>query len=112
MQAPASHPAASDHRTCNSCGTRVHRDEVHKNRYAQYICKACRAKGVRAVGRRRVHHLVQRMPTALVAFLVMLVVLVVAPLVILMLLQLHSYSNTGMVQDLKDMVRSINQWAR
>jgi hypothetical protein len=26
--------------------------------------------------------------------------------------QLHGYSNAGMVQDLKDMVRSINQLAR
>ena len=57
-------------------------------------------------------NLVQRMPTALVAFLVVLVVLVVLPLAVMLLLELHSYSNSGMVQDLKDTVRSINQWAR
>ena len=112
MPASASPHAASDMRTCNACSTLVHRDEVHKNRYGQYICKACRADGVRAVGRRRVHHLAQRIPTALVAFLVVIVVLVVLPLAFMALSQLHSYSNAGMVQDLKDMVRSINQWAR
>ncbi len=112
MPAPATPYAASDTRTCNACTVRVHRDEVHKNRYGQYICKACRTDGVRAVGRRRVHHLVQRMPTALLAFLVVMLVLVVVPLAFMALAQLHSYSNGGMIEDLKEMVRSINQLAR
>lgn len=112
MPASASSHAASDMRNCNACRRRVHRDEVHKNRFGQYICKACRSDGVRAVGRRRVHHLAQRMPTALVAFLVVILVLVVLPLAFMALSQMHSYSNGGLVQDLKDMVRAINQWAR
>jgi hypothetical protein len=112
MPASASPHAAPDMRTCNACSTLVHRDEVHKNRYGQYICKVCRASGVRAVGRRRVHDLARRIPTALVAFLVVVVVLVVLPLAFMALSQLHGYSNAGMVQDLKDMVRSINQLAR
>lgn len=112
MTASAPSQAAQDMRTCNACSSRVHRDEVHKNRYGQYICKACRSDGVRAVGRRRVHRLAQDMPVALVAFLGVILVLVVLPLVFFALSELHSYSNGGMVQDLKDMVRSINQWAR
>lgn len=99
-------------RTCNACGSCAHRDEVHKNRYGQYICKVCRAGGVRAVGRRRVLHMARRMPTALVAFLVVILVLVLLPVAFMALSQLHSYSNSGMVEDLKNMVRSINQLAR
>lgn len=109
MQAPAPSQAPSAFRTCNACGVKVRREEVHKNRYGQYICKACRSDSVRVVGRHRLRHLLQRTPTALVAFLVVLVVL---PLAVLLLLELHSYSNAGMVQDLKGMVRSINQWGR
>lgn len=112
MQDPAPSQAQDAYRTCNACGAKVHREEVHKNRYGQYICKACRSDGVRVVGRHRLRHLVQRMPTALAAFLIVLAVLVVLPLVVLLLLEMHDYSNTGMVGDLKDMVRSINQLAR
>ena len=111
-QSPVSHYAASDLRTCNACSTRVHRDEVHKNRYGQYICKACRSDGVRAVGRRRISHLMHRMPTALLAFLIV-VLATAAILVALMTVgKLHTYSNGGMVEDLKALVRSINKLAR
>tara|TARA_R110001599_G_scaffold49437_1_gene141318 strand:- start:363 stop:701 length:339 start_codon:yes stop_codon:yes gene_type:complete len=112
MQAPAPSQAPNTYRTCNACGAKVHREEVHKNRYGQYICKACHTDGVRVVGRHRLHYLVRRMPIALAAFLVVLAVLVVLPLALVLLLELHSYSNAGMVEDLKDMVRSLNQWAR
>ena len=112
MHAPASPPPALDYRICSACDARVHRAEVHKNRYGQYICKACRSDGVRAVGRRRLHHMVQRIPTALLTFLVVMLVLVLVPLAFFLLAQLHSYSNGGMVGDLKDVVRSINQTAR
>lgn len=109
---PTPAPADPDHRTCSACSTRVHRREVHKNRYGQYICMACRANGVRAVGRRRLHHMIQRVPSALLVFLVVMAVVVVLPLLFMLLLQLHSYSNGGMIDDLKDMVRSINRMAR
>lgn len=112
MQVPASSPADPAYRTCQACGAKVLRAEVHKNRYGQYICRACRSDGVRAVGRHRMRHLWQRMPTALVAFLVVLAVLVVLPLAVMLLLDLHTYSNTGMVEDLKDIVRAINPRAR
>jgi len=112
MQAPASIQPTSDHRTCSACGASVNRADVHKNRYGQYICKECRANGVRAVGKHRLRHLFQRMPTALAAFLAVMLVLVVIPVAAMLLFQLHSYSNGSMVGDLKDLVRSINQMAR
>ena len=112
MQAPASPPSALDQRTCTACGASVHRADVHKNRYGQYICKGCRADGVRAVGRQRLRHMVQRMPTGLIIFLTVITLLVLLPLALWLLLQMHSYSNGGMIGDLKDMVRSINQLAR
>ena len=68
MQASASNQPDSDYRTCDACGARVHRTEVHKNRYRQYICRDCRASGVHAVGRHRVRRWIQRMPVALVTF--------------------------------------------
>jgi len=115
MSSLAQNSAVQEYRTCNACSTRVQRDEVHKNRYGQYICKACRRDGVRAVGRRRAHHLVQRMPTALLAFLVVMLVtlvMVVVPLALMLLMKMHTYSNTGLVEDLKEVVRSINRMAR
>ncbi len=51
------------------------------------------------------------MPTALLAFLVVMLVLVLMPLAFMALAQLHSYSNAGMVEDLKELVRSINRLA-
>ena len=38
-------PAAS--KVCSSCGLVVARRDCHKNRYDQYICRACQASGVR-----------------------------------------------------------------
>ncbi len=112
MQAPATPKPSSDYRTCIACGACVHRADAHKNRYGQHICKRCRSDGVRAVGRRRLQHLVRRMPVALLAFLAVMVALVLVPLAFVLLVQLHSYSNGGMVGDLKDMLRSINRMAR
>ncbi|MFO1190865.1 MAG: hypothetical protein U1F00_01670 [Rhodoferax sp.] len=111
MQAPASVHASTDMRTCSACRVRVHRDEVHKNRYGQYICKLCRNDGVRAVGLRRFQHLLHRMPTALLAFLGVVLAMAVATLVVLAVVKAHSYSNAGMVEDLKSLVRSINRLA-
>lgn len=111
MHATASPPPDLDHRTCTACGAWVHRADVHKNRYGQYICMACRSKGVRAVGRRSLRQVVQTMPTALLTFLIVMLVLVLVPLALLVLAQLHSYSNGGLVDDLKEMVRSINRLA-
>ena len=112
MQTPASPAPALEFRTCSACNAKVHRADIHKNRYGQYICKACRSDGVRAVGHRRLHHAIKRMPAALVAFLIVIAVLVFVPLAFLLLAQLHSYSNGKMVDDLKDTVRSINRMAR
>jgi len=34
-------------RSCSACGEAVRRRDCHKNRYGQYICRDCRADGVR-----------------------------------------------------------------
>jgi len=42
-------------RQCAACSKIVARKDCHKNRYAQYICHACQATGIRFTpqGRRR-----------------------------------------------------------
>jgi hypothetical protein len=112
MHATAPSPPDPDYRVCSACSARVHRRGIHKNRFGQYICMACRANGVRAVGRRRLHHLIQRVPIALLVFLTVMLVVLVVTIVVILLAQLHSYSNGDMVDDIKEMVRSINRMAR
>ena len=103
---------SNDSRVCAACGARVPRWEVHKNRYSQYICRPCHSSGVRAVGRQGIRHALSKVP--LVVLAAVGVVLVMAMLVVLALLagSLHGYSNGGMLQDLKDVFRSLNQLAR
>jgi hypothetical protein len=35
------------YRKCFSCGASVLRQDCHKNRYGEYVCRACQASGVR-----------------------------------------------------------------
>ena len=51
------------------------------------------------------------MPTALLAFLGVVLAMAVATLVVQPSVKAHSYSNAGMVEDLKSLVRSINRLA-
>jgi hypothetical protein len=44
-------PATS--KVCSSCRLVVARSDCHKNRYGEYICRACQASGVRFTRRRR-----------------------------------------------------------
>jgi len=32
---------------CSACGEVVRRRDCHKNRYGEYICRQCQAKGIR-----------------------------------------------------------------
>ena len=43
-------------KTCSSCGATVPREQIHRNRYREYICRECRARGVRFTWRRRARH--------------------------------------------------------
>jgi hypothetical protein len=43
-------------RVCNGCKLRVLRTECHRNRYGEYICRACQSGGVRFTWRRRLYH--------------------------------------------------------
>lgn len=57
MSAESSLPGTRTvHKICASCGARVPRDACHRNRYREYICDACRARGVRFTWRRRARH--------------------------------------------------------
>lgn len=63
-------------RQCSACGTVVARKECHRNRYAEYICRACQAKGIKFTphGRRR-HGLRRALAPLLVAILFVSVLL-------------------------------------
>lgn len=38
-------------RVCSACGTSVAREECHKNRYGEYICRECQSVGIKFVRR-------------------------------------------------------------
>lgn len=101
----------SELRTCDACGARVHKLQTHKNRYAQYICRDCRASGVRAVGTKSIRYFWSRIPVLALGAIGGLLVIVLLFVLALLADSLHSYSNGGMVDDLKGAVRSLNQLA-
>jgi hypothetical protein len=101
----------NDYRTCDACGARVPRSQVHKNRYAQYICRDCRSTGVKAVGAKSIRAFLTRMPTLVLWGLGAVLVLVLLAVLLLVASSLHSYSNGGLIEDLKDAVRALNSLA-
>ena len=46
-------------RVCSSCAASVERQDCHKNRYSQYICRRCQTAGIKFTGRQRLR---QRSP--------------------------------------------------
>ena len=44
---------ASTLRKCSACDADVERNHCHKNRYGEYICRACQTSGVKVTRRRR-----------------------------------------------------------
>lgn len=38
-------------RVCSACGTSVAREDCHKNRYGEYICRECQSAGIKFVRR-------------------------------------------------------------
>ena len=66
-------------RQCAACGTVVARKECHRNRYAEYICHPCQAKGIKFTRRgRRRYTLKRALAPLLVATLFVSVLLWVA----------------------------------
>ena len=100
---------ANDFRICASCGARVQREDVHKNRYAQYICRQCRSSGVKAVGQKSIRHFVSRIPVLALGAMGVLLLIVLLVVLALLASSLHTYSNGGLIDDLKGAVRSLNQ---
>lgn len=111
MTSPALNHTQSELRTCASCSVQVPKADVHKNRYAQYICRNCRSSGVKVVGRKSLRRSLSRMPAALALVLLGVVPVLLLLVIVIVASSVHSYSNGGMVDDLKSVVRSLNQMA-
>lgn len=61
---------------CSSCRIAVLRKDCHRNRYGDYICRACQSAGVRHSLRARVRHGLRRsLQTAWIALALVLLVL-------------------------------------
>lgn len=43
-------------RVCASCGAVVARQDCHKNRYGEYLCRVCLKSGVRSTSKGRARH--------------------------------------------------------
>lgn len=48
------------HKVCAACGTSVARQDCHKNRFGEYICRNCQAAGIRFTRQSRVWSWVRR----------------------------------------------------
>jgi len=46
---------------CAGCGTSVPRQDCHRNRYGEYICRTCQAAGIRFSPKRRRFHWLHRL---------------------------------------------------
>ena len=71
-------------RTCSACSLRVVRQDCHRNRYAQYICRNCQAKGVKFTWFNRLGKIATR------ALLILFACLAGAGLVLLVLWVVYS----------------------
>ncbi len=45
-----------ENKTCSACSSVVARQACHRNRYGEYICHGCQAKGTRFTWPHRVRH--------------------------------------------------------
>ncbi len=81
---------------------------MHKNRYSQYICSECRSSGVKAVGRKSIRHFVSRIPVLALGAIGVLLLIVLLVVLVVLASSLHSYSNGGMIDDVKGAVRSLS----
>lgn len=52
--------AAEQKRVCAGCRSLVLRDDCHRNRYHEYICKSCQANGIRFTWRNRLREYSRR----------------------------------------------------
>lgn len=112
MTLPVHAGQKSDVRSCAACGSVVDRSELHKNRYAQYICRQCRSAGVRFVGIKHVSHLFSKTPAAIIGMIVGAVAVLLLLAVLLLVSTLYySYSLGDLIEALKTLVRSVNKMA-
>ena len=59
-QAPAT-SSSNVTKSCASCGVDVARQDCHRNRYGEYICRTCQAAGIRFSPQRRRFHWLHRL---------------------------------------------------
>ena len=52
--------AADQKKVCAGCRVWVSREECHRNRYHEYICKRCQTKGIRFTWRNRLREYARR----------------------------------------------------
>ena len=52
--------AADQKKVCAGCRLWVSRDDCHRNRYNEYICKSCQAKGLRFTWNNRLRNYARR----------------------------------------------------
>jgi hypothetical protein len=74
MSTTANLPSATS-KVCSSCGLIVARSDCHKNRYGEYICRACQASGVRFTRRAKFGFLGGRLFTGAWLLLIVLALL-------------------------------------
>ena len=111
MPPPVQTKPESEFRVCAACAAKVHRADAHRNRYAQYICRECRSSGVRAVGQKNLRYFIAKIPVIALGAIAGLVLVLLLVILALLGSSLHSYSNGGLIDDLKGIVRSLNQMA-
>ncbi len=54
---------------CSACKAPVLRQNCHRNRYGEFICRACQASGIRFSWLRRLQHAVGKLGLAVWVFL-------------------------------------------
>ncbi len=58
--------------TCSTCSTTGEREDCHRNRYGEYICRKCRVAGITFTWHQRLRHLKKMMlPWLLLGLLVL-----------------------------------------
>jgi hypothetical protein len=64
-------------KTCARCGVSVAREDCHRNRYGEYICRPCQAAGASVPRSRRFYHWLYNASGTFRLWLVYLVIAIV-----------------------------------
>lgn len=67
---------------CATCGNTVDRQDCHKNRFGEYICRTCQAAGLKATPLRKQRHVTKKLLKKVLRWVLLLVAGVFAYLVL------------------------------